>query len=169
MRIIRTTLVLTAIAVLGGCYRWVPTEQAAVPPGAEVKATLTDVGVEEMRRYLGPDVTSVEGPMVSWDPGGLSILSVTTLRRAGFPPTVLTDTLRLAPNYTADVAIRELDGKRTAIFTAGALGAAAGAVMAALIFGGNSESPGEGDGPPPEESVVYRIPLFSIPFRLGIW
>ena len=54
MRIIRTTFVVTAIAVFGGCYRWVPTEQAAVPPGAEVRAMLTDAGVDEMRRYFGP-------------------------------------------------------------------------------------------------------------------
>lgn len=163
MGILRTTFLISAIAVTGGCYRWVPTEQATIPPGAEVRANLTDAGVEEMRRYFGPDITSVEGPLVSWDGRGLSVLSETTLRRAGFPPTVLTDTIQLQPTHLADVAIRELDGKRTALFTVATLGAAAGAVMAALIFGGTAEEPGESGGPPPEASVILRIP-----FSLGI-
>jgi len=168
MSLMRTTLVFIAIAGVSGCYRWVPTEQAAVPPGAEIRATLTDAGIDEMRRYLGPDILSVDGPLVSWDARGLSVLSVTTLRRAGFPPTTMTDTLRLAPNHVADVAIKELDGKRTAIFTVGVLGVAVGSVMAALIFGGGPEDTGEGNGPPPDAAVIHSVPIFSIPFRLGI-
>jgi hypothetical protein len=172
MSLVRATLTLATVVALGGCYRWVPTEQGAVPRGVEVRATLTDAGVEEMRRYFGPDVTDVTGPLVSWDRGEFAVLSVTTLRRPGFLPTTLADTLRLQPSHMVDVAVKELDGKRTAIFTVGVLGAAAGAVAAALIFGGTPEDSGEGGGPPTDESLVPgstfgSIPLMRIPFRFG--
>ena len=36
MGMVRTTFIIAAIAVTGGCYRWVPTEQATIPPGTHV-------------------------------------------------------------------------------------------------------------------------------------
>lgn len=162
MSIIRATLVIAALAVIGGCYRYVPVDRARVLPGTEVRARLTDAGVEEMRSYFGPNVLSVKGPLVSWDGEGLALLIETSVQRAGFPPTSLTDTIRLLPYYVADVELQQLDGKRTAGFTAAMLGVAAAAVLAARAFGGSSEGLGEGEGPEPE-----AMTLFSIPFRIG--
>ena len=95
MRIPRVSLVIAFAALLGGCYKYVPVEPSAVTPGAGVRARLSDAGAEEMRRLFGPDVLSVEGPLVAWNGGGLSLLWETYLRRQGYPPTTVTDTIRL--------------------------------------------------------------------------
>ena len=158
---VRTTLVIAALAVTAGCYRYVPAERARVVPGAELRARLTDAGVEEMRRYFGPNVLSVEGPLVSWDGEGLALLSETSVQRAGFPATFMTDTIQLLPHYVADVEFQKLDGKRTAGFTAAILGGAAAAILASRAFGGSSE--GEGGGGPEPEAMI----LLSIPLRIG--
>jgi hypothetical protein len=119
-------------------------------------------GTEELRGTLGPSITSVDGPLMQWDSEGLRLLSDLTIQHAGFPATTMTDTLRLLPGYVARVEVRELDGKRTALFTAGVVGVAAAAIIAPSIVGGDKDSSGEGDGPDPEAAI-----LFSIPIRFG--
>ncbi len=162
MSIFRTTLVIAALAVTGGCYRYVPADRAGVLPGAELRARLTDAGVEEMRGYFGPNVRSVKGPLASWDREGLALLIETSVQREGFPPTSLTDTIRLLPHYVAGVDLQKLDGKRTAGFTAVLLGGAAAAVLAARAFGGSSEGLDEGGEERPPAMILFRIP-----FRIG--
>ena len=153
------TLAFVFLALTAGCYRYVPVELGAVPPGAKVRATLSDAGIEEMRRYYGPDVTTVEGALVAWSGGELSLLRETSLRREGFPPTTSTDTVRLAPHYLTGVFGRELNGGRTAVFTLGILGVGVATVFAAQIFGGLPEEGGEGSGDDPEATVLFRIQL----------
>jgi len=163
MRNITRFLILACLLLSGGCYRYVPTEMAAVPHGAEVQALLTGDGIEAMRGHFGPDVNSVKGPLASWDEEGMGLLAEMTLSRPGFPPTTLTDTIWLLPHHLAGVELRELDGKRTLGFTAAVLGAMAGAILAGRAWSGSSEDPNGGD-PDPEAAIVFRIP-FGIIFR----
>jgi len=152
MRNISAPLIVAGALLAGGCYRYVPTEMAAVPPGAEVRAHLTGDGIEAMRSYYGPEVYSVEGPLAWWDEGGVGLLTEMYLSRPGFPPTTFTDTVRLLPHHLAGMELRELDGKRTAGFSAA------------------TDDSGEGAGEDPEASIIFRIPLglpFNIPFKLG--
>ena len=154
----------------GACYRYVPSETGAVPPGTEVRARLTDAGEAEARQYLGPDVRSVTGSLVRWDGEGIGVLTKMTVSRAGFPSTTLTDTIRFLPQHLSGVDVKELDGKRTLWFTAGVVGAMVGAVLAAKHFGGSSreggEEGGEGGGDI-EASILVRVPVFRIPFNIG--
>lgn len=159
MRLVHPTLVLAALVLAGGCYRYVPAEPAQVPRGSQVRALLTDEGVAEMTRILGPDVLSLDGPLASWDGGGVALLRQTRIARQGFPATTFTDTLRLSPSHVAGLEVRELDGKRTAFFTAGVVMGAASTVLAALIFGGTPEDPGEGGEIPPDDLFQIRIPI----------
>jgi len=170
MRNIFAPLIVAGALLTGGCYRYVPTEMAAVPPGAEVRAHLTGDGIEAMRSYFGPEVYSVEGPLAWWDEGGVGLLTEISLSRPGFPPTTLTDTVRLLPHHLAGMELRELDGKRTAGLTAAIVGGMAVALFAGQAFGGSSDDSGEGAGEDPEASIIFRIPLglpFNIPFKLG--
>lgn len=164
MSIVRVALALSAIAATAGCYHWVPTEPSSLPPGTEVRAELTDAGMEEARRYFGPDVEAVEGPLVASDGEGLSLLFTTTLRREGFQPTTLSDTLRLQSRHLADVSRKELHGTKTAWFTAGVIGAAAGAVLAGKALTGSSDDDGEGGGPPTDDAFLIVIPF---PLTIG--
>ncbi|UCC26465.1 MAG: hypothetical protein JSU98_05045 [Gemmatimonadales bacterium] len=162
---VRTSLVLGTLVLSSGCYRWVPTEPRAVSPNAEVRVVLTEAGAEEMTRYFGPDVEAVEGSLVSWDGQGVSLLRQVSVQQAGFMPTTMNDTIRLAPGHLAEVGVKELDGPRTAGFTALVLGTAAAALLVARAVGGSSDDSGEGGGPPIGESSAG----FRIPFSLKIW
>lgn len=160
MKVVRIALVMTALALVSGCYRYVPIDPAAVPVGAKVQARLSTTGIDEMTRYFGPDVSVVRGPLVSWDVDGLSVLRQTVMRREGFLPTTVMDTLHLQPDHLLGVDTPELDGPRTAGLTAVILaGAAATTFLAAKVFGGIPEEVGEGGGPDPEATVLFRIPI----------
>ena len=170
MRNLSTVLFGVGLLFLGACYRYVPAEMAAVPLGSDVRAHLTGDGVEAMRSSFGPDVHSVEGPLVEWDEEGVGVLTEMYLSRPGFPATTLTDTVRLLPHHLAGVEMKKLDRKRTAGFTAVVVGGMAAALWAGKAFGGSSDDNGEGGGPDPEASVIFRIPIslpFNIPFNLG--
>jgi hypothetical protein len=72
----------------------------------------------------------------------------------------MTETIQLQPHHIARVELRELDGRRTAFFTAGVVGAAAVAVIAPSLIGGESEESGEGDDTDPDAAIVlFRLPL----------
>ncbi len=156
-------LTLLSLLFSGACYRWVPVEQSAAPPGSEVRAILTMDGVDELRGTFGPSVESVEGPLVRWDSEGLGLLAELSVSRAGYPATTMTETVQLQPHHIARVELRELDGRRTAFFTAGVVGAAAFAAIAPSLFGGEAEESGEGDPTDPDAAIV----LFRIPIRFG--
>ncbi len=153
-----------SLLLAGGCYRYVPVEMDAVPPGAEVQAHLTGDGIEAMQGELGPNVTFLKGPLVSWDEEGMGVSAGLFLQREGYPGTTMTETIQLLPHHVARVELRELDGLRTAGFTAALLGAAAVAIIAPNHIGGSSEDPGEGGGPNPEASIIFRF-FFGLGFR----
>lgn len=159
MRILRSLLVLGAVALSSGCYRWIPAEPGSVPTGALVRAYLTDSGVVEARRTFGPGTGTVEGPLVGWDGSGFSLLVQSSLQRPGFPPTTLTDTVRFQSAHLAEMEMRELNGTRTLLLGVGLAGLGVAALLVAQSVGGESGQPGEGEGPPIEDAVVFRIPF----------
>jgi len=148
-----------SLLVSGGCYHYVPAVMDAVPPGADVRALLSGDGIEAMRGTFGPDVTSVKGPLVSWNEGGMGLLAELFVQREGFPGTTMTETIQLLPHHVARVELRELDGLRTAGFSAALVGAAAVALIAPGLIGGSTEDSGEGGGPDPEAAILFRIPI----------
>ena len=154
-----TTLFIVCLAFTAGCYRYVPVERTAAPAGTMLRARLTDAGAEEMRRYFGPGVVEVKGPLVSWNGEGLSLLTESFLRREGFPATTVTETVRLLPQHVAGVDIRELDGARTAVFSVAVLAGAVATICAARTFGGELDDGGEGGDLDPDAAVLFRIPI----------
>lgn len=159
----RSFLLLITLVSAGACYRYVPSETGAIPAGTEVRARLTDEGRAEARQYYGPDVTSVTGSLVRWDGEGIGLLTEMTLSRAGFPATVMTDTIRFLPQHLSGVDVKELDGKRTVYMGMGIVAGMATVLIASNVFGGGKEEgPGEGSGEEPEAALI----LFSIPFQI---
>lgn len=143
-----------------GCYRYVPAEDGMVPRGTRVRAQLTESGTEEARRYFGPGVEEVEGPVVNWNGGGLAILMQTYLSRPGFPATHVADTVRFQPAHISAVQVRELDGWRTAGLAALVVGGGLAATLGPEVLGGGASGEGnEGDDLDPDAQIILRIPL----------
>lgn len=159
MRICRLIVILGTTAFANGCYRYVETTRTAVSPGSEVRAQLTEAGVEEMRGYFGPDVQSVKGPLARWDEDGVEVLVQTYVRRPGFPPTSIADTIRLSPFQFSGVEIREVDRARSIGLAALIAGGTVAAVFGTGVFGGGSDDGSEGDDPDPDASIIFRIPI----------
>ena len=160
MTTVRTTIAATLLVVLGGCYHYVPTDPSTVPAGTKIQAQLTPRGADEMTRFYGPGTTTVEGPLASWSMEGLSILREVSLHQPGFMPTTLTDTLHLDPTMVAGIGVQTLNGKKTAVVSAGILAFGVASIFAARIFGGTQDPPGEGDGgPPPDDLLFFSIPI----------
>jgi hypothetical protein len=159
MKIRSYSLTLVVLFFSGACYRYVPVERFQARPSSEVRAILTMDGVEELRGTFGPNLTSVDGPLVRWDSEGLGLLTELSVIRAGFPATVMTDTIQLQPHHIARVELKELDGRRTALFTVGVVGVAAMAVIAPSLIGGETDESGEGDSTDPDAAILFRIPI----------
>jgi hypothetical protein len=168
MKTVPIRFLALSILFVGGCYRYVPAETGAIPPGTEVRVRLTDAGQAEIRQYYGPDLTRVTGSLVRWDVDGLGLMTEMTITREGFPATFLADTIQLLPQHLSGVDVKEFDGKRSLGFTAGVIGAMAGALVAAQAFGGSSSNEGDDSGgPDPEASILLRVPLIRLPLGLG--
>ncbi|MGD2122941.1 MAG: hypothetical protein PVJ76_14405 [Gemmatimonadota bacterium] len=156
-------LALFALFFSGACYRYVPVERYQAPRGSEVRVILTMDGEDEIRGTFGPGVTFLDGPLVRWDAEGLGLSTDLSISRDGYPSTTMTDTIQLQPHHIARVELKELDGRRTAFFTAGVVGVAAVAIIAPSLVGGESDDSGEGDDTDPDAAIV----LFRIPIRIG--
>ena len=164
MRNVRLVLAAITLAVASGCYHYVPANPTDIVPGGDVRAQLTDAGRNEMRGYFGPDVTAIEGPLVRWDVGGVALLVETYVSRPGFPPTYVSDTIRVLPQHLATLEAKELNGWRTAGLGVAILGGAVAAVWVAQTVG---EGPADFPPPPPPDTMLrFRIPL-RLPLRVG--
>jgi len=107
--------------------------------------------------------SSLDVPLVRWDSEGLGLLTDLSISREGYPATTMTETIQLQPHHIARVELRELDGRKTAFFTAGVVGVAAVAAFVPSLIGGESDESGEGDPTDPDAAIV----LFRIPIRFG--
>lgn len=157
MGLARLALLLVVIAP-AACYQWTPYDGDPAPVGTEIRVRTTNAGAEEIRRRFGETDGTVSGPVARWDDAQVSVTLSTLVRRAGFPPTMVTDTLDVAQIHVAGIDVKVLDRKNTAFLVAGIVGGAATLIFATRAFGGDNNLE-EGGGPPVEEAVIVRIPL----------
>jgi len=78
----RASIALAALCLTAGCYNYSPLTTATPAPGSYVAITLTDVGSQELARYLGPNVFVVRGRYVGEKDQGVlvSVASVELVR-----------------------------------------------------------------------------------------
>src|ERR687886_421159 len=75
MRILASGICSLAL-VLSGCYVTVPVTQSRLQPGVRVRVQLTEQGADDLARYLGPNVSTVDGRLLQ-NSDGMLALSVT--------------------------------------------------------------------------------------------
>lgn len=145
MYLIRSTaaLLLTALAVLPGCYRYTAVRPAEVVPGTHVRAwvTLEQADRLELNSTLLTERPMVEGSVVEISPTSLEVLARVRQPDPFASDAPLNQRFTISLQGLRELEIRSLDRTRTY------LGVGAGTALVAAVlwwqttgwFGGNTE------------------------------
>lgn len=140
---------LVAVASLTGCYKYSPLATTDPVPGARIAVALTPAGTDTLARFVGPNVTAIEGRVVQATGSDL-LLAVSVIRkRNGEEDFWKGETVSIPRDVISGLRQRRLATGRT-LLLAGAIVVAGGTVGAAASSG-SSGGGGGGGGPPPVE------------------
>ena len=135
-----------AVCVTAGCYSYLPLASVDPEPGTSLAVTLTDPGVGELERYLGPDIIVLRGRYVRSDDQGLLLaVTATETRRGDWHPWA-GEAVRIPTADVASVKVRHFAKGRT-LLLAGVSVAGLAATTAAFALGGGG--PGTAPTKPP--------------------
>lgn len=158
--VLRSLVLMSALMMSTGCYRYIPTEAGLVPEGDGVRVMVTRLGAEQFSQVIpeGSRSGMISGTMRGIENDDLLLSVSVGERREGFMTSALTQTIRVPLGEVMDVDRREFDGLAT-----GAVVGVAAAGVAAIIFGiieafGSGGPSDEGDPP-----VDFTFGLFSLP------
>lgn len=160
----RRGLVVASLAAISttGCYRYVPAQMEATPPGTDVRVLVTRAGAREMEEAgaLDPsDEPRVSGTVVGTEGDDLLVRIPIAQRQDGFIVSRIEQAVRLPMGEVVSFQRREVNALSTGLLLTG--GAAALAGLVAIIanpLGGDASDP----EPPPDEFFMFE--LLSIPF-----
>lgn len=138
---------LVLVALLPGCYRYIPEPAIEPVPGAEYRAYLTASGTEQMKPVLGQDVVYFGGRAVAVRDTIFEFAMGSTVKRSDPRPTIWAGERIAVPRGALErIERREMDRRRTvraaALFTAGTF------VVGSIWLGVSGKSSGSGGGPP---------------------
>ena len=140
-------LTLPVAALLGGCYNY-RVETGIPRAGATIEAVLSDAGTVALTARVGPNAATILGTLAGTRGDSLDIAVDEVRTRDGLTYYMKGTTIALVRGDLAQLRVRELDRRRTAI--AGVVGVlGAGAIIAGVRFGGGgSDNTGGGGGLP---------------------
>jgi hypothetical protein len=150
-----------AVLPFAGCYVYRPVV-APLAPGTRIALELNDRGRAGVADSLGPELTHVEGELVSRT-DSLYVLRVSRVRDIrGDRTRWRGEPASVRQEFVKDVAIRELSKQRTAMLVGGiAIAAVTFVVTRDLLgFGGSDDDGGNGE---PSEFDVTRWPPIPTP------
>lgn len=156
MRVTRSLLLIAGLS-LSGCVQYTPVELAAIPPGEEVRVTVTDEGALRLARRLGRITNDVTASVAAH---ASDSLAVTIWLGRDYPGTDFANVRETVvfPRYeVVGLRRRELSKWRTAALSAAAL--AGTFILADQIFQiGDPNRRGDDDPePPPGDLVLLRV------------
>jgi len=156
----RSLVLMSALLMSTGCYKYIPTEAGLVPEGDDVRVLVTRLGAEQFSQVAPEGLRSgvITGTMMGIEDDDIVMSVPVGERREGFMVSSLTQTIRVPIGEVLDVDRREFDGLAT-----GAIVGVAAAGVATIIFGiiqafGTGDPGDEGDPP-----VDFTFGLFSLP------
>lgn len=140
-------LALPVAALLGGCYN-LRVETGVPRTGATIEAVLSDAGTVTLTARVGPNAATILGKLAGVRGDSLDIAVDEVRTRGGLTYYMKGTTIALVRGDLAQLRVKELDRRRTAIAsTIGVLGA--GAIIAGVrLGGGGSDNSGGGGGTP---------------------
>ena len=132
-------LAVVFIALVSGCYKYVPVEPSGPPSGVRANLVLSDAGTVEMARWVGPSTRAIEGDVVSVNAEGLTVAVRRLERRDGVEEFWKGEEVTVPRAAVASFTERRLSRSRTALLAGGAIAVALGIGQAfgdiAGIFG----------------------------------
>jgi hypothetical protein len=140
-----------AMLLTTGCFSYRPVVGVAPSPGSELRLELTDQGMMDLARYLGPRAITVDGRLVGVESDSALALDVKLVRTASgdLHRWVGEGTVRMPSSAIASISQRTLARKRTMVVSAGIVAAAISLGVYALDLGRAGGNPDGGGGPPP--------------------
>ena len=164
-RLGRITIVGVSL-LLSGCFRYVPVQLDAAPPGNEVRVELTRVGfaeLPELPNNTGPDLN---GTLLRVDSDRLFLRVPVHVRLDGLVTQTVQQELAIPAREVVQLERRELSRMRTGLSIGGGL-ATLGVIF--LSFKASDENPEIQPKTPEEEAGVGfgapRLPGWSIAIR----
>ena len=141
-----------AIAVLGGCYRYTPTNDAP-GAGSDVRVHLTQSGTASLAPVLGVGTTSLSGRVISANDSSV-VLAVSETAGSVGRVSWAGERITLPRNALGSAELRSMDRRRTV--KAVAIGVGAAAAIALLVSSIAAQSGGDDGGGviiPPEPAA----------------
>ncbi|MSR35720.1 MAG: hypothetical protein EXR95_03605 [Gemmatimonadetes bacterium] len=144
---------MATLLSMAGCYRYIPSEPAAVAPGQRVRVFVTREALVGLGDLPMPEGSALNGTLVRAEPARLVLRLPVATRQTGFSVEVLGQDVFIPTEQVLQVERREVNRPFTALLAVGATGLLAGLVV--LIIGEaiqGEQHPGSGD-------VELRAPL----------
>jgi len=155
----RVVALLCAVALLSGCFTYVPTQIAAVPVGEQVEIYLSPRAQVELSQRGGRVEEVVRGTLAERRDNQLLLRVPIAAEQEGFFRSDIERELPVAEADVLGIGLRRFSGTKTALLVGGSIGG--GALIVLTIIATSRK----GSGPPDGGVDEIRIPLLSIPTR----
>lgn len=144
-------LMLAVAPLFTACYVYRPVTAPEPEPGTRLSLDLNDQGRAALVTSVGPEVTRVEGALVS-NSGGEYVIQVSDVFAFhGTRSKWSGETVSFREEYVQRVREKRLSGGRTVFLVSGMLGALVGLVAGTDLIGAGGEGDGKGGGGPGDD------------------
>jgi hypothetical protein len=134
--------------LLCACYVTTPVPAAPAPvPGTKLHVQLTDVGTTSLAQYLGPNVTFVDGRLLSETDTSLALAVSGTTMRSGDEQFWKGENVSLPHSAIATLSQKKVSWWRSVILAGGIIGAV---TSIGLVTGQATGGPVRKPPPPPK-------------------
>ncbi len=144
-----TSLGVAGLLLTTACYTYEVRAPAEVPAGRAVVVLLSSSGRTSLGPKLGPDVTRVEGDLMSADESGIRLRITSVEDSSGSVSPVQRSVMSVPGSSITAVTIKQFSATKTAVVAVGLVGGLILAIKASGIGGsGNSKDPDKPVPPP---------------------
>jgi hypothetical protein len=145
-------IAVAGLVSLGGCYRYIPSEPAAVPPGQRVRVFVTREALLQLGDFPVSG-SSLDGTLIRAEPANLVLRLPVATRQTGFSMEVLGQDVFLPREQVLQIERREMNRPVTVALVAGGTAALTGLVLAII------QNAVQGEQHPGSTDVELRLPI----------
>ena len=129
------SLLATALALLAGCYSYLPLAETPAP-GGEARVRLTELGSATLSPKIGAGIIALRGTIVSFDTSSLTISVVGVTSRQELEDLWIGEKVVVPRQFVAGFDRRKFDRTRSALLAGGVVFGGA-AIIAGVKLGGD--------------------------------